>query len=67
MTPADADSYRKQFAAAQRRLPRGHVIHHCTWRDGQLSTLSRPAERPEPNQAVPDGRVRRGAMQGTLL
>jgi hypothetical protein len=66
MTPADRDSYRRQFDAAQKRLPRGHVIWSCTWRDGQLATLS---HKPERQQAEPQfaPRVRRGAAQQGLF
>lgn len=45
MTPADQDSYRRQFEAHAKRLPRGHVINHCTWRGGHLTVQSAKPER----------------------
>jgi hypothetical protein len=65
VTEAERASYRRQFDQAQRRLPRGHVIHHATWRDGQLSVMSHRPERVAPVQAEAP-RVHRG-VQGTLL
>lgn len=66
MIDADRESYAKQFEAAKRHLPRGHVINYAMWRDGQLSVMSGPVERPK---AEPQfvARVRRGAVQETLL
>jgi hypothetical protein len=63
VTDADRESYRRQFDAAQRRLPRGYVINHCTWRDGQLWTLSAkpPRQTTEPEFQP---RVRRGVQAG---
>lgn len=40
MTEADKASYRRQFEQHARNLPRGHVINHCTWRDGRLTVQS---------------------------
>lgn len=67
MTPADQDSYRRQFDAAKRHLPRGHVISHATWRDGQLSVMSTPVERAPKTEPVFVTRVRRGLSQQDLF
>lgn len=59
MSPAERDSYTRQFEQAARHLPRGHVINHCTWRDGRLSVQSAKPERvAKPDEAEP--RIRRG-------
>lgn len=63
MNDAERRSYERQFDQARRRLPRGHVISHCTWRDGQLITRS---ARPERQAREPEfqPRVRRGVQAG---
>lgn len=60
MTPAETESYRRQFEQAKKRLPRGHVIHSCRWQHGQLAVESRPAERAAPEPKPAAGRVQRG-------
>lgn len=65
MTPADRESYARQFAAAQKQLPRGHIIWSCAWRDGRLSTMSRKPERQ--TEPPPPPKVRRGAAQQGLF
>lgn len=63
MTSADQDSYRRQFDQAKRRLPRGHVINHATWRDGHLTVMS---GKPERQAKEPEfgPRVKRGVQAG---
>lgn len=67
MTPADQDSYRRQFEQAKRRLPRGHLINHCTWRDGQLTVLHARVEKAAKTEPEFVARVRRGAAQESLF
>jgi uncharacterized membrane protein YccC len=67
VTDDDRASYRRQFDAAKRHLPRGHVIVHSTWRDGQLSVMSAPAEKPATTEPQFVARVRRGARQEDLF
>lgn len=66
MTPADQESYRRQFEQAQRRLPRGHVINGCTWKDGHLTVTS---AKPERMSREPEfqPRVSRGVQTGLLI
>lgn len=68
MTDEDRANYKRQWEQAQNRLPRGHVIHHATWRDGHLSTMSHKPER-QPADAGPQfaQRVRRGVQQKDLF
>lgn len=68
MTDEERASYRRQFEQHERRLPRGHVINHCTWRDGHLSVMSGPVERQQvPRDSDGPRRVRRGAAQEDLF
>lgn len=60
----DAASYRRQFEQAQRRLPRGHAIHHCTWRDGHLTVQSAPVQRAPAEKPDSQPKVRRGVQAG---
>lgn len=63
MTDAEKTSYSRQFEQAKARLPRGHVINGCTWRDGQLVVTH---AKPERATAAPEfqPRVRRGIQTG---
>lgn len=64
MTEADRESYRRQFEAAKRRLPRGHVINHVQWQDGHLRVMSAPVQR-QPAAPPDEGpKVRRGVQAG---
>jgi hypothetical protein len=66
MTGADRESYVRQFEQAKRRLPRGHVINHCVWRDGQLTVASgKPPRLTHEPEFQP--RVRRGLAHEDLF
>lgn len=63
MIDADRDDYRRQFEIAQRHLPRGHVVNHAVWRNGQLTVASaNPVRMSKEPEFVP--RVRRGIQAG---
>ncbi len=65
-TEADRESYRRQWAQAERRLPKGHTIHHAEWRGGVLTVQARRIERAVVEQAA-HPKVRRGAFHGDLF
>jgi hypothetical protein len=67
VNPADQTSYKRQFDAHAKRLPRGHVIHHATWRNGQLTTMSHKPERLAPDPKPSTAKVRRGAAQEDMF
>lgn len=67
MTNDDRASYKRQFDQAQRRLPRGHVIHHVMWREGHLSTMSHRPERPARDEPEARPGIRRGVQQQDLF
>lgn len=63
MTDADKASYRKQFEGQARHLPRGHVINHCTWKDGRLTVMhAKPPKISREPEFEP--RVKRGVQAG---
>jgi len=76
MTSFDREAYQAAYDAHQRRLPKGHIITHVTWRNGHMTVESAPRLRPDPLGEIdkaknemhdrPPPRIRRG-IQDQLL